>query len=170
MKKVVYNGKYLKIEEETLRIKGRHKTIFIEKRDDVVFIIPQLPNGRLLIERHYRPQIKKYLYEFPAGYVNKNETPKKAALRELEEETGYSAGEIKPLISVYWSAGRGPQKGHFFYASSLRKGRMGLDPKEMLKVREISIKGLNRMIANGKITDSAMVLAFLYYLSYARNK
>jgi ADP-ribose pyrophosphatase len=168
MKKVVFRSKYLTVEEE--RVGKRGKTILIERKGDVVFVVPKLPSGKLLMERHYRPQIKKYLYEFPAGYVNKNETPIRAAARELEEETGYVAGKIKPLISVYWSAGWGPQKGHFFYASDLRKGRRRLEPGEILEAKEMRVNDVNRMIANGKIADSATALAFLYYVAYVQNE
>ncbi len=51
--------------------------------------MPQLRDGRFLVERNYRHVLKQRMYEFPAGYVEKGETPKAAALRELKEETGY---------------------------------------------------------------------------------
>ena len=50
-------------------------------------------SGRLILIRQFRIPLEAWVYEFPAGLVDPGETPERAALRELAEETGY-AGEI----------------------------------------------------------------------------
>ncbi|KAG8988682.1 hypothetical protein FRB94_002990 [Tulasnella sp. JGI-2019a] len=47
-----------------------------------------------VIIEQYRPPIEKYVIEMPAGLVDANESPEKAAIRELEEETGYKASDV----------------------------------------------------------------------------
>jgi ADP-ribose pyrophosphatase len=75
---------------------------------DAVHIIAKLqkPSGpEILLQKQFRPPLNKVCIEFPAGLVDKNETPEEAAVRELGEETGY-VGEImsdrrgaRPIIS-----------------------------------------------------------------------
>lgn len=170
MKQTVYNSRYLKVEEETCKIKGRKIKMIKEVKADAVFVLPELDNGKLLVEKNYRPLIRKHTYEFPAGYVDKNEKPADAAARELEEETGYVAGEVRHLISVYSSVGWGTQKYHFYYAKKLKKGRRNLGPAESIKVLRLYPKQINKMIINGNIVDEQTVFAFLYYATYAKNK
>lgn len=58
------------------------------------------PSGRLLLIRQYRPPIGQDVIEFPAGLIDPGESPEQAAVRELREETGYVAENIK-----LWPAG-----------------------------------------------------------------
>lgn len=54
----------------------------------------QRPAGtEVLLQKQFRPPLDKICIEFPAGLVDKGETPEQAAVRELAEETGY-AGEV----------------------------------------------------------------------------
>lgn len=54
----------------------------------------QRPSGpEVLLQKQFRPPLDKICIEFPAGLVDKGETPEQAAVRELAEETGY-AGEV----------------------------------------------------------------------------
>ncbi|KAH6918832.1 NUDIX hydrolase domain-like protein [Coprinopsis sp. MPI-PUGE-AT-0042] len=51
------------------------------------------PPSTVIIEQ-YRPPIDKFIIELPAGLIDEGETPEKAAVRELEEETGYKADHV----------------------------------------------------------------------------
>ena len=61
---------------------------------DAVIIVPVLKSKKhrtidtLLVEQ-FRPPVNKVCLEFPAGLVDRNESAQDAAVRELEEETGY---------------------------------------------------------------------------------
>ncbi len=71
-----------------------------------VLIIPRLvPSGRLLLIRQYRPPTRCFVYEFPAGLVDKGESPEGAALRELREETGFAAAKIRLFPEAYTTPG-----------------------------------------------------------------
>ncbi len=166
MAKVVFSGRHLRILEETLNIQGRKKTFLTEIKSDTVFVVAQLPNGKLLVERHYRPRIRRYMMEFVFGYINDNEKPRHAAARELKEETGYVAGELRHLATIFGSPGWGRQKWHFFYATKLRKGRQEMDPDEILTVKAMRPSAVRSMMARHELRDPASLLLFFFYSRY----
>ncbi|XP_015903582.1 ADP-sugar pyrophosphatase isoform X2 [Parasteatoda tepidariorum] len=49
----------------------------------------------LILVKQYRPALKQYTLEFPAGIVNPSEKPEETAIRELKEETGYICSSVK---------------------------------------------------------------------------
>ncbi|KAJ7684799.1 NUDIX hydrolase domain-like protein [Mycena polygramma] len=51
------------------------------------------PLSTVIVEQ-YRPPIDKFIIEMPAGLIDEGETPEQAAIRELEEETGYKASSV----------------------------------------------------------------------------
>ncbi|CAL1703886.1 unnamed protein product [Somion occarium] len=51
------------------------------------------PTSTVIIEQ-FRPSVGKYVVELPAGLIDENETPEEAAIRELEEETGYKGKKV----------------------------------------------------------------------------
>ena len=68
----------------------------VEGRGAVVVIAEMVPSSRIILIRQFRPPADGYVIEFPAGLIDKGETPEDTALRELYEETGYNA-EIKEV-------------------------------------------------------------------------
>ncbi len=62
-----------------------------------VLIVPVLPDGQMVMVHQYRYNLRRYVLEFPAGTVTNGETPAVAALRELEEETGFALAEDAEL-------------------------------------------------------------------------
>jgi ADP-ribose pyrophosphatase len=64
-------------------------------------VVPMLDDTTVLLIRQYRYPIDTVIYELPAGKLTKGEDPEHCAHRELEEETGYSAGELIHMISIY---------------------------------------------------------------------
>src|SRR5258708_38698686 len=56
-----------------------------------VVVLPVLPDGRILMIRQYRHAARQSLWELVAGRIDAGESPRKAAARELIEETGYRA-------------------------------------------------------------------------------
>jgi len=69
-----------------------------------VMIVPVTASGGLVFVRQYRHNLKAYALEFPAGTVGADEDPAAAALRELEEETGFvlaPGAQLRPLGAYY---------------------------------------------------------------------
>lgn len=85
-----------------------------------VMIVPVTEDAQLVLVRQYRHNLKSYQLEFPAGTMHQTEDPRDAALRELEEETGFApaAGtSLRPLGSFYSLPSETNKYTHVFLAS-----------------------------------------------------
>ncbi|XP_005095949.1 ADP-sugar pyrophosphatase isoform X2 [Aplysia californica] len=61
----------------------------------------------VILVRQYRPPLKAYTIEFPAGLIDAGETAAQAAVREMKEETGYSVSVSKVLPASALDGGVG---------------------------------------------------------------
>lgn len=85
-----------------------------------VMIVPVTPDGNLVLVRQYRHNLKAHVLEFPAGTVSDGEQPETAALRELEEETGYGlvgGTALRPMGAYYSLPSETNKHTHVFLAS-----------------------------------------------------
>jgi ADP-ribose diphosphatase len=91
-KEKVFENKHFAIYEEDLILPNGNQVRWTFVKDYIsVGVIAFTPEGKLLLVKQYRPALKQELVEIPAGLVDPGEDVEKAALRELEEETGYRA-------------------------------------------------------------------------------
>ena len=164
MKKTkIYNGKILGLNVYDLSIRGRKvKREIIEHPGAAAMLAFDEKGKVILVKQHRYP--RGYVLEIPAGTLNKGETPKKCAFREIKEETGYTAKKMTPIISYYPSVGYNKEIIHCFLASGLKKsGNLKLDDDEIISVVKMDLKKLIKMIVSGKIIDSKTICAVLTY-------
>jgi ADP-ribose pyrophosphatase len=96
--------------------------------------------------------------EIPSGFVEQDEDPRAAALRELEEETGYKTRRLTNLGWFYpWT--RSIQRAHLFLAEDLVKGQPKTDHTEQIRVKLVTIGEAKKMLRVGKITHSPTIIA-----------
>jgi ADP-ribose pyrophosphatase len=84
-----------------------------------VMIVPVTSAGDLVLVRQYRHNLKRDTLELPAGTLDKGEQPDEAAMRELEEETGYvmaSGFSASPIGNFYSLPSETNRYTHFFLA------------------------------------------------------
>ena len=162
-KKKIYEGKILGLSVYDGKIEGRRvKREIIEHRGAAAMLAFDEKNKVILVRQHRFPH--GYVLEIPAGTLEKREEPIKCAFRELEEETGYRAKKMIPLITYYPSIGYNSEIIHCFLASGLKKiAGLKLDDDEILSVVKMDLKKLLRMIKSGKIQDSKTICAVLTY-------
>lgn len=162
MKKKIYEGKVLSLSIYTVPV-NKHKVAreIVEHRGAAAILA--IDKGKILLVKQYRfPH--GYVLEIPAGTLEKGEEPKKCAIRELKEETGYVAKKMIPLIKYYPSIGYNTELIHCFVASGIRKSsKLKLDADEIISVVKIDFKKVLQMILSGKIVDSKTICAVLTY-------
>ena len=161
-KKRVYSGKPVNLDEYILTIEGRKVRREIIDHPGAAAILAFDEKGRIILVRQHRfPQ--GYILEIPAGTLEKGESPKRCAVREIQEETGYKAKAMKHLITYYPSVGYNTEAIHCFVASGLTPVKMKLDTDEFITVKKMELPRLIKMIKSGKIIDSKTICAVMIY-------
>jgi len=135
----------------------------IEHRGAAV-ILPLLDDGRVILIRNMRRTVGKVLWELPAGTLEPGEAPELCAAREVEEETGYRAGTIKPLTAFYASPGILDERMHGFLAMDLTPSKQNLDADEEIEVFPIPQWQIRDMIKDGHIEDGKTIALLLYWM------
>lgn len=162
--KFTYNGKILDIYVDEVSLPNG-RTSFREyiKHPGAAAILAVLDNGNILMVKQYRYPAGDILLEIPAGRINENEDPASCAVRELEEETGYSAGEIVPYMDIFLAPGYSNEKIYVYLATNLKKTGTNWDDDEFLEILEIEPKKIKEMILNNEIPDSKTAAVILKY-------
>jgi ADP-ribose pyrophosphatase len=125
-------------------------------------VLPWIDQNHILLVRQFRYPAKQSLWELVAGGLEPNETPHRAAARELMEETGYSAGALTLLFKFYPSPGILSEKMHLFEAADLVRGTARPEPDERLQLKPFSITDLREMVRNRKIQDGKTLVGLLW--------
>ena len=126
-------------------------------------ILPITDDGKIVMVRNWRWSIDRELLELPAGTLAPLEEPQDCAYRELEEETGYSCGTLRPLCRFYTSPGIMTELIHAFVATELVPGNQNLSSDEKITVQIMSFEEIDHAIRVGKIMDGKTLTTILYY-------
>ena len=161
-KRKIFEGKVLGLSLYDIKVRGRKiRREIIEHRGAAAMLA--IEKGKvILVKQHRFPH--NYVLEIPAGTLEKGESPKKCAFRELQEETGYKAKKMTRLLSYYPSVGYNTEIIHCYLASGLTKvNDLNPEEDEIISVVKIDLKKLLNMIKAGKIIDSKTICAVLTY-------
>src|SRR3989344_2547288 len=170
--KTVFNGVIFKIKQaKAIFPSGKVKTFEQAVRPVSVTIMAIDNKGQLLLTREYRQKYKRYLWRLPAGRVEKNESPLKAAQRELREETGFKARKIK-LFNFSDMGQSLDWKRYTYLATELKPAPLAGDEDEDIKVIPTPIKKAFGMVLKSKIQsmDMAYLILKLYNQKYGLKK
>jgi len=140
----------------------------------ICVIVPTLDDGRILLMRQYRYPAGEAIWELPAGTLSGREengrmvpaeSPAECAARELQEETGYTAGQLRSLGTCYAMPGSSDELIHLFVATGLTPGDQSLDFGEVIEeLRGFGLGEVQAMIGRGEIRDAKTIVGLALYL------
>jgi len=157
----IFEGKILNLRKDIVTSRQGQSTREIVEHKDGVVIVGITKDGMVPMVHQYRKPAEQVVLEVPAGLIDDGEAPETAALRELKEETGYTAGLIKKLGAGYSSVGYATEVLHMYLAEDLSPGEQELDPGESIDIEMIDMNKLYKMAINGDIIDMKSITAIM---------
>jgi ADP-ribose pyrophosphatase len=164
--KTLYRGRIVELRlDRVIEPGGVEATREIIYHPGSVVVIPHLPDGRIILVRQYRYAAKDSLWELVAGGLEKGETPRQGARRELIEEAGYRARVLKPVLDFYPSPGILSEKMHLVEAFDLTPAKGEPDEDERIEVGIFTVEEVMSMIRKRKIHDGKTLVGILWLVA-----
>ena len=167
---IVYEDEYIRLVRDAVifpdRSRGTYIRILPRRPESAVAVLPVL-NGKILLLRHFRHSLRKWMWEIPRGFGEYGITAAQNAEKELREETGITGAELEYLGKICPDSGMSADQVSVYLARFSSEDRLEKqDEKEAVKeYRMVSRKEVREMIEAGDLADgftlSAIALACL---------
>ena len=148
-----------KVFEDIVKLPNGLKLDYYKVEKIPVVVVLPIVSDKIVMVKQYRYPIKSFSLELPAGHIKPDETLKECAIRELKEETGFTAGKIEKIISYHPSTEYSDQVYHIFIAENLRVGKTDREKYELMDVEILETNSVIEKIMDGTITDGRTIVA-----------
>lgn len=158
----VYSGKIIKVTKEVAQLENGEKAIReLVHHSGGVCVLPVDNDNNVYFVKQFRYPYKTVLLELPAGKREEGEEPLVCGTRELREEIGATAGNIKSLGKLYPTVAYDTEVIYMFLATELSFGDNDLDDDEFIDVVKIPFDRAYEMVLNDEIPDAKTQIAIL---------
>lgn len=162
-----FDGKLLHVRVDDVRHPSGHESVreVVEHPGSVV-VVPLTVDGRVITIRQYRHVTGREQVELPAGLLDEGEDVGTAAARELREETGYVAGSMEELATVFVSPGYSGERSTILLARDCRDEGREADPDEPIALEPRTIDEIRAMLIPGssQIENAQAMIGLLLLL------
>lgn len=166
--RTAYRNRIMKVREDTYRFSRGNvvQEYTVLEFPGWVNIIPLTAQGEVVMIRQFRHGVKRETLEIPGGLISPNDPdPARGALREMEEETGYTSGNVIHIGTVEPNPAIQNNLCHSFLALDACPGTgQNLDPTEAISIELVKKSEVYRMIRDGRITHGLVVAAFAFLM------
>jgi len=134
---------------------------YVFEYPDWVHVVALDEADNLLLVRQYRHGVEDFLWEIPAGKLDHGEPPQTAAVRELAEEAGVTAGHWESLGEFLPAPGLITERVHLYLAMRLTKGEAAPESDEELELQWLPLEEAMRRVVGGQLDDGKTALALI---------
>ncbi len=168
---LVLSGRFLHVKRDTVSLPdGSHASREYVVHPGAVVVIPLLDDGQVVLERQFRYPVGQVMIELPAGKLDAGEDPLLCGLRELHEETGYTASEWAYAGQMHLAIAYSTEIIHIYFTRGLTLGERQLDTGEFLDVFTATSAQLLDWCADGTITDAKTLACALHLANHLSGK
>jgi ADP-ribose pyrophosphatase len=164
-REVLYTGRVFNLVVDTVEYPGGERGVReIAQHPGGAVIVPLLDDGSVVLVRQFRYPLGRYILELPAGKLDKNEAPDRAARRELAEETGYDAVSLEHLTTIYTTPGFCDEQLHLYLARGLTmraSGHAREIGEQSMTLEYLPLRDAAAMAMSGEIPDAKTVIGLL---------
>ncbi|MBR2540580.1 MAG: NUDIX hydrolase [Mogibacterium sp.] len=159
---IVYSGPVFDIRKHRVLTPSGESYRDVVEHSGGSIMVAVTDEGKIIVERQYRKALGTAFLELPAGKADPDEDPEVTAVRELAEETGYTASSVKHLVSFYPTCGYSNEHLHIYICRGLVKGETHWDADECIEIMEYDVEELLSSIMKGEIEDSKTIIGILF--------
>ena len=170
----LYSGRIVNLDLDTVRFPDDSMgQLEMLRHPGAAAVVPFLdsPGGadpRVVLIRQFRHAADGYIWEVPAGRLDKGEPPESCAARELEEETGMRARRLERLTTIYTTPGFTDERIHLFLAEGLDPGAEHREADEFMELHTLRWAQVMEMIERGEVVDGKTLVSLLFVQALRR--
>ncbi len=163
----VYKGRILNLRVDRVTAPKGEAVREIVEHNGAAAAVALTGDGKAVMVRQYRYACGRVVLEVPAGKIDPGEKdPEGTMIRELKEETGYTASEIRYLGRINPSVGYSEEVIHLYLMQGLTPGERRPDDDEALDVELIPFGEVYDMAQSGQLEDSKTIAAIFMAAKY----
>ena len=141
---------------------GRTTRITLIEHPGAVIIAPFLNKNTVVMMRQFRPALKKYIYELPAGTLDPHESIATCAHRELLEETGLLTKKLTKLGAIYPVPGYSTEIIYIYKAEQLTLTQAQPEEYEVIETMPMTRSKVRQLFVQGKLMDAKSICTFAF--------
>lgn len=132
--------------------------------------LPLFEDGTVALVRQWRYPLGRYSLEIAAGRIEPGHSPEETAARELEEELGYRATELRKLGEFLVAPGYCEERLFVYLATGLEGSEQNLDDDEEIEVVRMPFAEALARVHSGEIDDAKSIITILLAATFVRSK
>jgi ADP-ribose pyrophosphatase len=159
MARQIYSGRIVNLRVERVTLpNGTATDLELMHHPGAAAVVAADEQDQVVLIRQYRHAAGGFLWEVPAGVLAPAEAPAACAARELREEAGLVAGELRPLGAILTTPGFCDERIHLFLARGLRdEGHRHEADEVIAEIRRVPLRDALGMIRAGEIVDGKTI-------------
>jgi len=162
--KPIYANKWMRLREDIAEMPDGRTTLYgVVTFGECVGVLPFVDEDHVALVRQYRYVFdENQRWEMPTGGVREGESSEAAALRELQEEVGFTAQRLVPISTYYTSKSICDETAYLFLGYDLSRSALPPDDTEFFEVAIFPFDDVLEMVNRSEIRDGMTVIAVLH--------